>query len=367
MGVLKGDFIGFTFGGVHSSTLGLIRVSDGSRYTDNLLPTFQDITNEVAGRNETNFFGSYYNKRDISIKVAFDTVTEDQMRGIRQLFGEQSIKDLIFDETPYKVYRAKVGQNLSLSHVCFDEDGKRVYKGDGTISFSCFFPFAKSRYKFLNEYENDSTSSIKVPEWVEDNLIESSDQAIVNYGLIYYKNKDEWKDSSGMAGSKDSGPYDNVGTGRGNILLLNPGDIDTDCIITLRGELSGTGYLYNLKIALSSDEQYRIVINNTVNRNSSQVDPNYEDPLDVDEPILDQYIQINTRNNLIEGVSKVGGTTTYVKTGRIYNQYMTTGVFFKVPVIKIGSTDHLIITDSAGVATNIKGYVDSIEYDYLYY
>jgi hypothetical protein len=35
---IKGDFIGFTLGNVHSSELGLVRVSDGSRYNEDLLP-----------------------------------------------------------------------------------------------------------------------------------------------------------------------------------------------------------------------------------------------------------------------------------------------------------------------------------------
>ena len=35
---VKGDYIGFTFGDVHSSELGLVRVSDGSRYNEDLLP-----------------------------------------------------------------------------------------------------------------------------------------------------------------------------------------------------------------------------------------------------------------------------------------------------------------------------------------
>jgi hypothetical protein len=35
---VKGDYIGFTFNGVHSSELGLVRVSNGSRYETDLLP-----------------------------------------------------------------------------------------------------------------------------------------------------------------------------------------------------------------------------------------------------------------------------------------------------------------------------------------
>jgi hypothetical protein len=33
------DFIGFTFNGKHSSELGIVRTSDGSRFNENLLPT----------------------------------------------------------------------------------------------------------------------------------------------------------------------------------------------------------------------------------------------------------------------------------------------------------------------------------------
>jgi hypothetical protein len=33
------DYIGFTFNGVHSDTLGIKRTSEGSRFNENLLPT----------------------------------------------------------------------------------------------------------------------------------------------------------------------------------------------------------------------------------------------------------------------------------------------------------------------------------------
>jgi hypothetical protein len=37
---MAGDFIGFTFDNIHSSELNLVRVSNGSRYESNLLPSF---------------------------------------------------------------------------------------------------------------------------------------------------------------------------------------------------------------------------------------------------------------------------------------------------------------------------------------
>ncbi|MCI6366906.1 MAG: hypothetical protein MR911_10500 [Spirochaetia bacterium] len=33
------DFVGFRFGGIHSSDLGIKHVSDGSRYNEDLLPS----------------------------------------------------------------------------------------------------------------------------------------------------------------------------------------------------------------------------------------------------------------------------------------------------------------------------------------
>lgn len=366
MAVLKGDFIGFTFGGVHSSTLGMVRVSGGSRYDENLLPSFQDKTSEVFGREETFLFGTSYSKRDLTVKIAFDSITEEQIRGIRQLFGDQQVKDLIFDEAPYRSFRAKVGQNLVLNYICFDQSDARVYKGEGTIAFTCYNPFAFSRYKFLDEYANSSPSSITVPEWVnEEELEKAVSPEQIAAALNFYNNKSQWGNASGMAASKSSGPYDVAGTGRQNILLLNPGDRETDIIITLRGTASGAGYLYDMKIGLSTDTQSRIIINNTTSRNTDTENPNYEEPLDANEIIPEEYIQINTRNNLIEGVNKVGDF--FYKTGNIYNQYLTAGIFFKIPIITIGQNGMIVITDSLGGTSKLKGYIDNIDYKYLYY
>jgi hypothetical protein len=39
MSEFKGDYLGFTYNGVHSSDLGIVRTSNGSRFDENLLPT----------------------------------------------------------------------------------------------------------------------------------------------------------------------------------------------------------------------------------------------------------------------------------------------------------------------------------------
>jgi hypothetical protein len=53
---------------------------------------------------------------------------------IKKVFGDKKIHELIFDETPYKVYRAKVSGTASIKHIPFAEgETNRVYKGEGSI------------------------------------------------------------------------------------------------------------------------------------------------------------------------------------------------------------------------------------------
>jgi hypothetical protein len=56
----QGDYMGFTYNKKHSSELGIVRVSDGSRFNENLLPTMQDKTVQVPGGDGMYYFGSYY-------------------------------------------------------------------------------------------------------------------------------------------------------------------------------------------------------------------------------------------------------------------------------------------------------------------
>lgn len=152
---IKGDYIGFTFGGVHSSELGLMRVSDGSRYNQDLLPPLQDKTAQVNGRDGAVYFGSQYNIRPIKVPVAFDNMTEESFNKLKRLLQDKKPKYLWFDETPYKQWLVKSANAQNFKWVCFDESHngkeKRIYKGEGTLEFSCFNPYAESRVTFLDD------------------------------------------------------------------------------------------------------------------------------------------------------------------------------------------------------------------------
>ena len=121
---MKGDFTGFQFGSTHTEDLGIMRVSGGDRYEEQLHPEIKDITAEVPGMDGEYYFGSTFGTRTFDIEIAYDSLTEEQFRKLRQVFGTKDIKKLIFDERPYKYYMVKIESPIELSYICFDEPKK---------------------------------------------------------------------------------------------------------------------------------------------------------------------------------------------------------------------------------------------------
>lgn len=322
MSAIKGDFIGFTYNGVHSSELGIVRVSGGSRFEENLLPTMSDKTTQVPGGDGTYFFGSYYTQRQFKVSFAFDSLTESNLRRMRQLFGDKEIHDLIFDELPFKVYSAKVTGNATIKHICFDEgETNRLYKGEGTIQFTAFYPYARSRFKYLSQYigQNNDNLNVTIPEWRNKtgNII-------------------EWKTASGML--EDIDKYDSFSeSGVNNNIytayLYNPGDLDVDFKLYL--PISNEQVTF--QILLEDSEQ--INITNLVKNGS------------------DNYVCLNSKTNLIEGCKlKNNGTIEnldFITTGTLYNSYISGGNFFKIP-----------LGESTIQVTGLKPI--GIDYKYLY-
>ena len=296
---LKGDFIGFSFNEHRSESLGIVRVSDGSRYNEDLVPTTQDKTVQVPGGDGFYYFGSNYTQRQFSINIAFDELTEKQFRELQQVFGTKELGKLIFDERPYKYYMVK-SSKPQLKYICFGKDGERIYKGEGTLTFTAYYPFAKSVFKFLNEY-ND-------------------------------KNKDEWKEASGMKAEK--GTYDTV-SDNGSISVYNAGDLETDFILKFDLPVDNTS-ISDIKITLSKE-------------NVGKVEA-FLDLKGFSKKNTDTGFQINTKTNLIEGFNAEG------LSGTLYNENITQGDFFKIPPREKGY--QISVTG----ATPIE-----IVYDYIYY
>ena len=162
----KGDYMGFTYNGKHSSEFGIVRISDGSRFNENLLPTIQDKTVQVPGGDGTYYFGSYYTQKPFSISFAFDDLTEEDLAAFQAHFGDKQIHDLIFDERPYKIYSAKVTGTASIKYIPFAQgETNRLYKGEGSIQFTCYYPFARCAFEDTVSKESLRDRYPNVDEW----------------------------------------------------------------------------------------------------------------------------------------------------------------------------------------------------------
>lgn len=351
MSVLKGDYIGFSFGKkadgtpMHSSDLGIVRTSNGSRFDENLLPTMQDKTVPVPGGDGTYYFGSYYTQRQFSVSFAFDSLTEEQVATLKSHFGDKKIQDLIFDERPYKIYRAKVAGSATLKYIPFSEGAtNRLYKGEGTLQFTCYEPFARCEKKWLSDYSN-------------------------------WENVREWKDASGL--KETQGVYDSIQQNN-TIPLWNPGDIESNFQLRINFGEQYTEITFDEnntytegKYYIKKDDKYELSYD-TYNESKSyfnrQILPipaakiflskDSNKKLAWEELVAqdaDAYVKIDTKLNLIEGYN-----SNNKKTGNIYNEYITEGTFFKIPQ----GEETLVIDsdDTKLVSQNVL-----IEYNYYYF
>ena len=306
MSVLTGDFLGFSYNGVHSSELGIFRTSEGSRFNENLLPTSRDITVQVPGGDGTYYFGSYYSQRNFTISYAFDELTEVQIERLGRIFGDKKIHPLVFDEKPYKTYYAKVTGTTSIKHVPFTIEDQRIYKGEGTIQFTCYQPFAICNKKFLQQY-NDV-------------------------------NINEWASSSGLLWSGED--VDTINASSGEIKVYNPGVKESDLRIGFSAsELKFQAADFKLGDKILCFEGCSAKGN-------------------------DNLIVFDSKTKMVEGYVSENGNKQ--KSGNLYNEYIVSGDFFNIPVTKdafISEPQYATLQ----IVGQLKDSFEFIEYNYYYF
>ena len=306
---IKGDFISFTYNGIHSTELGIVHVSSSDRYNDNLLPTFKDKTIEIPGAHGTYYFGSYYSNRTIDLNVAFDEVTEDGIRLMRQMFIDKKPHELIFDEEPYKVYYA-IAKTPNISFIPFqnyDDEllngTPRIYKGEGTFNFICCEPFAHCPWnrKYLYPQWN---AEAHVPAWYK------------------YENKDEWNLSAHLLSTWNG--FDNH-TGLGPLItrLYNPGDVPTDFqLIIPFNSCKKIQYIRLHEDNIGYIKQLEINFDNLKIKSSYGSNESVHVCFDSKTELLQEWI----RNDSIENEHD-----SYRNTGKIYNEALQSTEWFKIP------------------------------------
>lgn len=149
------DFIAFSFKGKHSyEDFGIYRVSDdNSGYNEDLTVTITGKTADITGADGQYYFGAQHKNKIFNIKFAFDGLTENKLQQMKSWLSGKEIGYLWFAEAPHKVYSAKVTGSATIATVAFDEnivsqDGasnkERVYKGNGSVQFTCYYPYART-------------------------------------------------------------------------------------------------------------------------------------------------------------------------------------------------------------------------------
>lgn len=150
----KGDeFIAFAFGDFNSKTKGIIRTSDGDRYNNTLSPQIQDKTADIPGADGQFYFGSQHKTQSFTVNFAFDKLTAADIRDLKKAFSGKVLKELIFSESvaydeqgkpeTWKIYMAKVTSQPTIKYLAFDEDGVEIYKGEGSVQFTAYWPYCR--------------------------------------------------------------------------------------------------------------------------------------------------------------------------------------------------------------------------------
>ena len=218
-----------------------------------------------------------------------------------------------------------------------DDQGKdvyeRIYKGEGTIEFIAYYPFAKQLFQTLSQYRGIYTN---VDEWAESSR------------LLETLNIDDNNTIDAYQYSEDQGV----------INVYNPGDVATGfrLYIPFVTDTIPTMDIYYKTSDLEDTGQLKLHIDEITRKENNDIG-----------------LQINTTNGLIEGIRNLQDSK--VTSGTLYNETVT-GEFFKIQPCEYNTPHQIIIvsdrlgsepeTDSESGQTIIRNAVH-IFYDYLYF
>lgn len=341
----KGSFIGFTFGNRHSSKLGILRTSDSGRYSTNLSPQAKEIMLDLNTTDGTYYWGSNYVKREIPISFAFYGLTEEQIQQLKRVFNDKKIHPLILDEEPYKVWSAKLTGTAICKHICLEQDGQRFYCGEGTFTFTAFYPFARSRYEYIEDYIVEN-----IHEWIDAGslLVNEFEEGIIYPAILSYGYTDG-KGTGSIIGLEDS-----FNLWLEDTDLLIDSDIEIFGINSFVDFFIGNGVYYNLdewreasKIPSSEvygiysqgvyklynagdvDMPFQLFLSAADVANASTIE-NGENKLELAAFTLeggDTYVMYDSISHVLQGCD-----SSYKKTNNLYNKYIISGNFFNLPV-----------------------------------
>lgn len=328
-------FTGFTFNNIHSSTYNILRVSGGDRYEILMNPPQEDNSVEIEGIDGEYFFTTRYGPRQFALQLAFDNLSEENLQKVTYWLSSKQMHNLIFDELPYKEYQVKVTEPLRLKVIPFEENNVRIYKGEGEITFTAFYPFAKAPYQTLDEY---TSKNIDTTEWATaSNMLESKTITVIEGEETIVYNYDAFE-------------------GNTRVNIRNAGMYPSPLIIPhfiINNNAHGEQFI---TYEINREIKGRIVLNLDKAKEYTGASSTLGFKLD-------------SKTKLITGVEKIGDV--WVSTEKIYNDIILAGDFIYIePQIAnerheiVLSPDHLTWVEIIPFSQNSK--MVDLSYDYLY-
>ena len=305
------EYIGFTLNGVHSSSFNIYRTSGGDRYSSNLLPTFNNDTVEINGKDGTEYFGSTYRSKSFSINFATDKMSETNLHELTILLSNKQMMPLIFDEYPWKTYQVKADGTPTFSFIPFLVNGERVYRGEGIISLVAYYPFAtcSGTKKFLNDSSYSDTT--------------------------YWSDKTQWSAASRLLSSR--GAVDILSSGA--ISLYNAGDIETPFLL----KLMPTTAIFNVYLYKNGTDIINQFQCNTARLKTTDSPTTYY--IDMKKHLIYYYKTVDSIEYTV-----------------ICNEIVSAGSWFNIPVSSTAASYSLLLSGISASTTD-----NTIEYSYIYY
>lgn len=351
----RDDYIGFTYNGHHSSEYRIVRVNSGSRYETSLVPTPKDTTIDAVGRDGLYYVTSKYQQLTIPVNIAFDDLYDEDIRNLKEWLSSKTEGELWFDEDPYKQYSAKITSNPKLSWIAFDDPIKgRVYKGEGTIQFICYYPWATSRFRNLSEVYKD-VYGVEDPSTL---INPSTLKPLVSLPR-------GWEKASGLEAKRilettgTGKTFDYIEQEKSEASVYNAGNIATPWQLSFSLVPKDTQEIEDFKGGIQKIEYFK----GTDTSSSSSLGRLYIDTSQLYDT-EDKAFLLDSKLHLLLGIEMPSSSGTYIQTGNVYNYAIVGGEFFDIEpgegIIKLNPSDATYVIFQPAEKGNIV-------YDYLYY
>lgn len=159
------EFIGFTFNNIHSSSLGIQRMSKGGLISQPFLPTIQDKAEEGIKTDGSVYLGTKLRTLVFQIDFVYGPIDEFTFQKIKSFCNSKTLGPLILDETPHKIYTAKISGSALSSYNVYGDDEEKRYIGTGQLTFTSYSPYATGKYHYIEELVNTT------PSWESGRII----------------------------------------------------------------------------------------------------------------------------------------------------------------------------------------------------